>query len=48
MKLNMTEIYGITRNKKIIKSNQILLNIFASHAVLVVTKKLKALLYRIT
>ena len=38
MKLNTQEIYGITRNKKIIQSHQRLLNIFAAHAVLVVTK----------
>ena len=41
MKLNNKEIYGITR-KKMIQSDQRLLNIFAAHAVLVVTKKLKA------
>ena len=38
MKLNTKEIYGITRNKNTIQSNQRLLNIFAAHAVLVVTK----------
>ena len=38
MKLNPKEIYGITRNKKVIKSNRIFLNIFAAHAVLVVEK----------
>ena len=31
--LNTKEIYGITRNKNIIQSNQRLLNIFAAHAV---------------
>ena len=39
MKLNTKEIYGITRKKNSIQSNQWLLNIFAAHAVLVVTKK---------
>ncbi len=39
MKLHTDEIYGITRNKKIIQSNKSLLNIFAAHAVLLVTKK---------
>ena len=39
MKLNTKEIYGITRKKKTIQSDQRLLNIFAAHAVLVVTKK---------
>lgn len=39
MNLHNDEIYGITRNKKIIQSNKSLLNIFASHAVLLVTKK---------
>ena len=38
MKLNTKEIYGITRKKKTIQSDQRLLNIFAAHAVLVVTK----------
>ena len=41
MKLHNDEIYGITRNKKIIQSNKSLLNIFAAHAVLLVTKKTK-------
>ena len=41
MKLHTDEIYGITRNKKIIQSNKSLLNIFADHAVLLVTKKTK-------
>ena len=41
MKLHTDEIYGITRNKKIIQSNKSLLNIFAAHAVLLVTKKTK-------
>ena len=39
MKLQTEEIYGISRNKKIIQSNKSLLNIFAAHAVLLVTKK---------
>ena len=39
MNLHNDEIYGITRNKKIIQSNKSLLNIFAAHAVLLVTKK---------
>ena len=39
MKLKSKEIYGITRNKKVIQSNKSLLNIFAAHAVLLVTKK---------
>ena len=38
MKLNSKEIYGITRNKKVIKSSKIFLNIFAAHAVLLVEK----------
>ena len=38
MKLNAKQIYGITRNKKIIQSNKRLLNIFAAHAVLLVEK----------
>ncbi|MBV68484.1 MAG: methionine biosynthesis protein MetW [Pelagibacterales bacterium] len=41
MKLHTDEVYGITRNKKIIQSNKSLLNIFAAHAVLLVTKKTK-------
>ncbi len=41
MKLHTDEIFGITRNKKIIQSNKSLLNIFAAHAVLLVTKKTK-------
>ena len=40
MKLDIEEIYGITRNKKIIQSNTSLLNIFAAHAVFLVSKKL--------
>ena len=43
MKLNTKEIYGITRKKKTIQSDQRLLNIFAAHAVLVVTKKTKSI-----
>lgn len=43
MKLNTKEIYGITRKKNSIQSNQWLLNIFAAHAVLVVTKKTKSI-----
>jgi methionine biosynthesis protein MetW len=43
MKLNTKEIYGITRKKKKIQSDQRLLNIFAAHAVLVVTKKTKSI-----
>ncbi len=39
MQLQTKEIYGISRNKKIIQSNKSLLNIFAAHAVLLVTKK---------
>ena len=39
MKLQTEEIYGISRNKKIIQSNKSLLNIFAAHAVLLVNKK---------
>ena len=39
MKLKTEEIYGISRNKKIIQSNKSLLNIFAAHAVLLVNKK---------
>ena len=38
MRLYPEEIYGITRNKKIIKSNKRLLNIFSAHAVLLVKK----------
>ena len=41
MQLQTDKIYGITRNKKIIQSNKSLLNIFAAHAVLLVTKKTK-------
>ena len=41
MKLHTDEIYGITRNKKVIESNNSILNIFAAHAVLLVTKKTK-------
>ena len=41
MKLHTDEVYGITRNKKIIQSNKSLLNIFSAHAVLLVTKKTK-------
>ena len=43
MKLNTKEVYGITRKKKTIQSDQRLLNIFAAHAVLVVTKKTKSI-----
>ena len=43
MKLNTKELYGITRKKKTIQSDQRLLNIFAAHAVLVVTKKTKSI-----
>jgi methionine biosynthesis protein MetW len=43
MKLNTKEIYGITRKKKTIQSDQRLLNIFAAHAVLVVTKQTKSI-----
>ena len=39
MELSTKKIYGITRNKKIIQSNNSLLNIFAAHAVLLVAKK---------
>ena len=39
MQLQTKEIYGISKNKKIIQSNKSLLNIFAAHAVLLVTKK---------
>ena len=42
MKLQTDEIYGITRNKKVIQFNKSLLNIFAAHAVLLVTKKVKS------
>ena len=38
MKLHTNEIYGITRNKKVIQSNNSILNIFAAHAVLLVAK----------
>ena len=38
MNLNAKEIYGITRNKRVIKSNKRILNIFAAHAVLLVEK----------
>tara|TARA_B100000131_G_C17775350_1_gene475042 strand:- start:13 stop:615 length:603 start_codon:yes stop_codon:yes gene_type:complete len=38
MELSTKKIYGITRNKKIIQSNNSLLNIFAAHAVLLVAK----------
>ena len=38
MKLSSKEIYGITRNKKVIQSNKNFLNIFAAHAVLLVEK----------
>ena len=41
MKLHTDEVYGITRNKKIIQSNKSLLNIFSAHAVLLVKKKTK-------
>ena len=43
MKLNTKEVYGITRKKKTIQSDQRLLNIFAAHAVLVVTKQTKSI-----
>lgn len=39
MQLQTKEIYGISKNKKIIQSNKRFLNIFAAHAVLLVTKK---------
>ncbi len=39
MELSTKKIYGITRNKKVIQSNNSLLNIFAAHAVLLVAKK---------
>ena len=38
MNLYSQEVYGITRNKKVIQSNRNILNIFASHAVLLVKK----------
>ena len=38
MELSTKEVYGITRNKNIIQSNKSLLNIFAAHAVILVTK----------
>ena len=38
IELSTKKIYGITRNKKIIQSNNSLLNIFAAHAVLLVAK----------
>ena len=38
MNLDSKEIYGISRNKKLIKSNKLFLNIFAAHAVLLVVK----------
>ena len=38
MKLNSKEVYGITRNKKVIQSNRNILNIFAAHVVLLVEK----------
>lgn len=38
MKLKSKEIYGITRNKKVIQSSKFFLNIFAAHAVLLVEK----------
>ena len=38
MKLKSKEIYGITRNRKVIKSSKFFLNIFAAHAVLLVEK----------
>ena len=39
MQLQTKEIHGISINKKIIQSNKSFLNIFAAHAVLLVTKK---------
>ena len=38
MQLNSTQVYGITKNKKIIQTKKSLLNIFAAHAVLLVEK----------
>ena len=38
MNLNSKEIYGISRNKKLLKSNKLFLNIFSAHAVLLVVK----------
>ncbi|MEC8099674.1 MAG: methionine biosynthesis protein MetW, partial [Pseudomonadota bacterium] len=38
MKLETKEMYGITRNKRLIQSSKTYLNIFAAHAVLLVSK----------
>jgi len=43
MGLNNQKVYGITRNKRVIESNKTLLNIFAAHAVILVTKKTKSI-----
>ncbi len=38
MNLNAEEVFGISRNKKIIKSNKLFLNFFSAHAVFLITK----------
>jgi len=38
MQLQSSQVYGITRNKKIIRYNKSFLNIFAAHVVLLVNK----------